>query len=261
MKASARAKATLIVSSGLFLGIVLFLYEAFGIDQGVSFSGHSLIERTFFFSLGVSSAFALNELFIIHYLRINSFVRYFCWNTWEIISAGSVTYLLFNYFWNFTESYWQSYFLLIGEFTSVMIVPFAIYYLMVSLEKNASKAIDLQVFTSTNGKERIAIKSNQLMFVKAEDNYVSIVYRSNGSIETSIIRRRLSDLEKSYPNLMRVHRSYLVNPLTIHRVEQKSRSVKIYFEQGETVPVSNSYIQQIEDRLNHHSEENFATKL
>lgn len=250
MKAPGRAKLSLIIGSGLFLGVVLFFYEAFGIDQGISFSGHTLIERVFCFTLSVSATFGLNELIILPKIKLHSRLQKLLWIVWEIISAGTVTYFLFNFFWNFTESHWSAYFLLLGEFTSVMLIPFLIFFLIKAKE---SRTPDLMVFESSNGKDRVAIQPDKLMYIKSEDNYVSIVYEANGGERSSIIRRKLYDVEESHPNLIRTHRSYLVNPAAIHSVLQKPKNVAVFFEHGNSIPVSDTYVDQFIEKISHHS--------
>ncbi|MEO1256757.1 MAG: hypothetical protein AAFY41_17985, partial [Bacteroidota bacterium] len=94
------AQLVLIVSSGFFLGFVLLVYKAFGIYQGVSFSGHSLIVRVILFGLSVILTFAINELVLRPYINLISYVHVCLWLLWEVFSAASITHLLFNYFWN-----------------------------------------------------------------------------------------------------------------------------------------------------------------
>ena len=82
------------------------------------------------------------------------------------------------------------------------------------------------VFTSENRKEKHAIQSTMLLYVKAEDNYVKVVYRNNEEEKSFLLRRKLSDIEKQFPSLVRVHRSYLVNMNNVVKVEQKSNRLQ-----------------------------------
>ena len=199
---------TLVISSGLFLGFVLFVYHAFGIDQGMSFSGHTFIERVTLFSCNVCLVFAINELVLKPRLALDASLKSVLWVLWEIFSAATATHVLFNYFWNWTESFWGSYFLLLGEMTSVLVVPFGLYF---------------------------------LLYVKAEDNYVKVVYRSKGQEKSFLLRRKLSEVEKLSPSLLRVHRSYLINVNNVMKIEQKTKSGRIHFDTGSSIPSSAKY--------------------
>lgn len=245
-----KAQYVLISSSGFFLGIVLYFYEGFGIDQGVSFSGHTLVERVLLFMVGVSATFAINEAVILPRVDTSTLLKKSLWILWEIFSAASVTFILFDYFWSFTETSFYSYFLLLGEMTSVLIVPFILYFLVGTKTKSID---DKMVFTSTNEKEAITISPNKLLYLKSDDNYIKIIFLSGNEIRSALLRKKLSDAEKEFPQLIRVHRSYLVNPLTILKVDMKSKAKKVYFEANESVPVSNSFIVNLEDKFIHHT--------
>ena len=249
MTSLSRAQYVLIISSGIFLGVVLYFYEGFGIYQGVSFSGHSLVERVLFFMAGVSITFALNEAFLLPRINTSGLVRKGLWIVWEVFSAATVTFILFDYFWNFTETSFYSYFLLLGEMTSVLVIPFVLYFLVNAKTKSST---DRMVFRSANGKETVSILRHKLLYLKSDDNYIRIVFRSGDELKTSILRKKLSDAEKEFPQLIRVHRSYLVNPLTILKVDIKSKAAKVHFEAEETVPVSNSFVTSLEERFIHH---------
>lgn len=249
MASLTKAQYVLIFSSGFFLGIVLYFYEGFGIDQGVSFSGHTLVERVLLFMIGVSATFALNEAVILPRVNTSSLLKRSLWVLWEVLSAASVTFVLFDYFWNFTETSFYSYFLLLSEMTSVLIVPFILYFLVDTKTKSTE---DKMIFTSTNGKETITISPNKLLYLKSDDNYVKIIFLSGNEIRNALLRKKLSDAEKEFPQLIRVHRSYLINPLTVLKVDMKSKAKKVHFETNESVPVSNSFISNLEEKLIHH---------
>lgn len=246
---TSKSQVVLIISSGLSLGFVLFVYKAFGIDQVVSFSGHSFAVRVVLFMLNVSVIFSINEFLIRPKLQLTTSIKVGLWIAWEVFSAASATHLLFNYFWNWTESNWHSYLLLLAEMTSVLVIPFGIYFLL----KNKESSPSMMVFTSENGKEKYAVHIDALLYVKAEDNYVKVVYKSNGDDKSFIIRRKLSDLEQLFPSLYRVHRSYLVSANNVVKVEQHSKGMAVHFSTGSQVPVSEKYSVTISQFLNHPS--------
>lgn len=246
VKAS-NAQWVLVISSGVFLGFVLYVYEAFGIYQGVSFSGHGLLERVLLFAFGASVTFALNEFFLRPILRLDTLLRSVLWIIWEVWSAGTVTHVFFNYFWNWTESNWHSYFLLLGEVSSVFTVPFLLYFLIDRKAPHNQINSRLLIFKSANGKEEFAIRPKHLLYIKAEDNYVSIVHESKGEERSTVLRKKLSSLMEEYPNLKQVHRSYLVNPKAVQRIEKKPKSAKVHFSTGSYVPVSETFRHTLND--------------
>lgn len=238
---ASKAQWVLVISSGAFLAFVLFVYQAFGIHQGVSFSGHTLLERVLIFGLGASFSFAFNEFLLKPQLRVQSVSATVIWVLGEVLLAGTVTHTIFNYFWNWTETTWSSYLLLMGEVSSVFVIPFSLYFIFLRQEKSRPSNNQLFRFKSATGTEEVVVDSRHLLYVKAEDNYVSIVHSSKGEEKSTVIRKKLSSLLEEYPQLKRVHRSYVINPKTIQRIEKKSKSMKVHFETGGSVPVSESF--------------------
>ena len=236
MKAT-KSQVVLIASSGLFLGVALFVYKAFGIDQGISFSGHTLFERVGLFVVVTSLVYGINELLVFRRWAPKARWHKMLFILWEVFSAGSAVFLLFNFFWNFTESYWSAYFLLLAEFSSVMAIPHVLYFL---LEQATQKERPF-VFTSENGKDKVSISFRSLQYLKAEDNYVSIISKIGDGVNTRLIRRKLSEMERQHPSLVRVHRSYLINPYAVQHIDQSTKSTQVYFDSGHRVPVSDTY--------------------
>ena len=195
----------------------------------------------FLFGFGASTVFALNEFILRPYFKVGSLSSTVCWIVWEVWSAGTAIHTIFNYFWNWTESAWHSYFLLLGEVSTVFAIPFLLYFLISRRESSIQTSSQLFTFKSANGKEAFAIKKEHLLYVKAEDNYVSIVYNHKGEERSTVLRRKLSSLLEEYPDLKQVHRSYLVNPTSVQRIEKKPKSTKVHFSTGSSVPVSETF--------------------
>ncbi|WP_462248397.1 LytR/AlgR family response regulator transcription factor [Ekhidna sp.] len=240
-----KTKLFLTLSSGFFLSFVLYIYEAFGIFQGISFSGHSLLFRSIAFGIGVSATYGINEFFIKSRIAIYGKARMLAWILWEIWIASITTFLLFNYFWNFEELYWSSYFLLLGEFFSVMLLPHGLTYLFEKLNRNG---VDLMTITSENGKERIDVNPSHLLFIQADDNYIKVVTSEKDRRKSKLIRQTLTNVEdqlKDYRELVRVHRSYLINKSNVRSIERKSKSGVVHFDNNESVPISQKYLDQL----------------
>ena len=243
IKAS-KAQWLLVITSGLFLGFVLFVYRAFGIYQGASFSGHSLFERVFLFSVLVSFVFALNEFLLKPRFDLKTTGRYTIWVVWEIWTAGTATHLLFNYFWNWTELYWSSYLMFWYEFPLVVIFPILFSLLIGQNRHSATQKDDYLVITSENGKEHFRVKPQQLLYLKSTDNYVEIFHLSNGQVKAHLLRKSFKEIEQEYPSspyLVRSHRSYMVNPQNVDHTEHKGKSMKLTIA-GAEIPVSGSYL-------------------
>lgn len=98
--------------------------------------------------------------------------------------------------------------------------------------------------------EGIRLLFSDLILLEASDNYVEIHFQDNGVYKKQLIRARLSQLEKSVPDMMRTHRSFLVN--SVHFISYKTESGKIGLQLSHNIfaPVSKTYATAVKEALN-----------
>ncbi len=98
--------------------------------------------------------------------------------------------------------------------------------------------------SSTN--DRITIDTNALCFVKAEGNYTEFHILYNGSIKKEVKRIPMKLVEEqceAHKNLVRIHRSYLVNIDYVKSVKGNALGYQINIENYKGhIPVARSYI-------------------
>ena len=89
-----------------------------------------------------------------------------------------------------------------------------------------------------------------LICIQSSDNYVEIFYYSGKDIKKSLIRNKLSTLADEIPELLRVHRSYIINPY--HFQQWKTENGKLLAELSSSifVPISNTYRKEVKSILN-----------
>lgn len=92
------------------------------------------------------------------------------------------------------------------------------------------------------GKDSLQIGLSQLLFIQAANNYVEIHFLQDNSIRKTLIRNKLSNIEKqiSSDSIKRCHRSYLVNITKVKQVSGNAQGYKLHFVEAQemTVPVS-----------------------
>ena len=89
------------------------------------------------------------------------------------------------------------------------------------------------LFKDENGKIMLAIRLEQILFLKSENNYTSIFYLQNEKVERELIRTNLKKLESElrYPDLIRIHRSYMINLQNLSSVQRKKGGFQIQLKQ------------------------------
>lgn len=94
------------------------------------------------------------------------------------------------------------------------------------------------IFYNASGTPELRLFEQQLLFIKAEGNYINVYFKKD-KIEKQLIRSTLSSVAKSYPQFFNPHRSYLVNLKTISHIGGNSQGYTLHFEGSAiAIPVS-----------------------
>ncbi len=91
---------------------------------------------------------------------------------------------------------------------------------------------------------------NDLICIQSSDNYIEVYYYSGKELKKSLIRNKLSVIADEFPELLRVHRSYIINPY--HFQQWKTEKGKLFAELSSSIstPVSNTYKNEVKTVLN-----------
>lgn len=234
----------LALSTGLFLGVVLFIYQGYNIDQGISSSGHNLLFRSLSFALLTSAIFYTSEIGLEQlHVRINLFWR----RLLQIGLGTTVVFFLYNYFWQWNDLYFQSYLKLLAEFTGVMIIPIVFHFLIYKNKLIDNQSPEMLKISSANGKQVVSLRKHDFLMAKAEDNYVKLFYIKNGDMEQLLLRATLSHIvnQINQPEVLQCHRSFVVNRENIVHQEKKNNKLLLTIQGYPLpVPVSPKYQQQ-----------------
>jgi LytTr DNA-binding domain len=111
-------------------------------------------------------------------------------------------------------------------------------------------SVDEAILTlvAENGKDKLTILPQQLCYIEADDNYVTVVFQENQKIRKELLRNSLGRIESqitaSY--IRRCHRSYMVNLHKVYRVSGNAQGYKLHLWQvTEPLPVSRGYAKQV----------------
>lgn len=109
------------------------------------------------------------------------------------------------------------------------------------------------VFTDKGGKERISLKLQDIFYLESSDNYVTIHYLAGEKEQKLLLRNTIKSLEVDLMafNIVRCHRSFLVNVLNIKRKEKGAKGNFFYLENkaNTAIPISKSYYSEMDKIL------------
>lgn len=112
---------------------------------------------------------------------------------------------------------------------------------------------DIINFHDYTGALKFTVKLENIYYIKAEGNYVNVLYNNKGGISSFVLRNKIQAIEDSLAGtpLMRCHRTYIVNSNNIKLIRNESDGYYIDFNQTglESVPVSNTYREKIVKRF------------
>lgn len=98
--------------------------------------------------------------------------------------------------------------------------------------------------------EGLRLFLNDVICIQSSDNYVEVFYLSQKELKKSLIRNRLSVVADEFPQFLRTHRSYLINPFHFSQWKtEKSKLFVMLFHHIE-VPVSRTYQNDVKAVLN-----------
>ncbi|MFO7445745.1 MAG: LytTR family DNA-binding domain-containing protein [Ignavibacteriaceae bacterium] len=105
-----------------------------------------------------------------------------------------------------------------------------------------------------NCKNSIEFDIRDVYFIKSAGNYVEIYLKINGIIKPTLLRNSLTKIAiqlRSVDNILKCHRTYLVNTLVISSVEGNSQGYRLKLKDTEyVVPVSRNYTKVLATKIN-----------
>jgi DNA-binding LytR/AlgR family response regulator len=105
---------------------------------------------------------------------------------------------------------------------------------------------------SENGSE-LKLDASKVRFVEAMQNYVTVWFVVDGKLKKEVLRSTLIAAEKQFEHsdVVRCHRSYLVNVDAIEKVSGNAQGLKLKLQDVSDmeIPVSRSFIPTIKELL------------
>lgn len=169
----------------------------------------------------------------IIYHNTDNLSWYYLWEELRnSLLAGSFFYLIFRV----ANFYFQS---KKGD-------PFVLQFIPLNVEQ-PKIVIQSPVFIKTQVKQDdFSLYLNDLLFAKAEGNYIELTIYKDAQLSTELKRISLTQFNSqisSHPNFFRCHRAYLVNMLLIENVSGNAQGYLLAFKAtGAKVPVSRAQL-------------------
>ncbi len=108
-------------------------------------------------------------------------------------------------------------------------------------------------FESENKTEYFQLFPAQLMLIKSANNYIEVIYKQNEKVNKKLIRNTLKTTErllKKFPEMIRCHRSCIINKNYIEKVNRVSEGLILHvFDYPQVIHVSRQYVLKVKEAL------------
>lgn len=264
-----KKEARFLILLTLFPGLFLIVFKPFGIVSEINDLKTLLVILGF----GLVTVFFVGIYTLLLPLLFRSFYSNFTvskailhYSTMIILIAIG-NYVYKSYWQGFMNWSWDEFFIVFNRTLILAVIPsvlIIIWYQNYLLKKHLQAAIEFNqdhrqeesklefYLASDNQKEFLRIPANDLRYIESQDNYVMVYYKSLDAIEKKLLRSSLTKVEENLndPNLIRCHRSYIINLNAVKHAKGNSRGLQLeLLDMDVIIPVSRSYIQKVKKHL------------
>ena len=256
---------TTVIFTAVFALVFINVYSPFSVNKWFHLKS---IELFFYSSLVILTGMLVIVISrILLYYRCKRFgninyLQYAIWILLEVISMAVFYTLFVRYILNDTRDFLLIFKVSIRNTALVLFLPYSILWLYFSwrdksetLEKLKSEDAPPPVnrkmiaFYDEQGKLRLSVKHEDIVYLESADNYVSIHYQDKGKTIKFMLRNSLKNLEEllKHRNIIRTHRSYMVNfdKVKLIRKEKDGLHFELDVEEKIDLPISKTYMTEV----------------
>src|SRR5690606_17972154 len=101
-----------------------------------------------------------------------------------------------------------------------------------TVEAGTGKGNELLIIDGENHKVILAIKYPQLVYIKSARNYLELFYLKGEVLTKELVRMSFKELEEKIndPNVIRIHRSYMVNTSHISSLKKTKKGYALHMQ-------------------------------
>ncbi len=98
--------------------------------------------------------------------------------------------------------------------------------------------------------EGLRLQLNEVVCIQSADNYIEVSYLSGNVLKKTLIRNKLSVIDAEFDDLLRVHRSFLINPFHFQQWKSENSKLSMLLNYNVEAPVSKTYQKEVKARIN-----------
>ena len=261
---SSRDKLLAILFVNVFIPLFLIIFQPFGVNNY-----DPTHQIRWYFVLAVMGIGLVNglvmtayEFLLVPLLFPVSILYKFCLRVLLLLLIlSSSSFLFYNFMGGFHDWSFSSYLGFIWDVSFLALLPLAgvvLYFKyknVVAMNKTLSeKPVDNQLvwLVAENGKDKLGVNLQELLYLEAEENYVAVFRQVNGVKKKTLLRTSLKRMEQQLEHtpVERCHRSFMVNLNQVKTVSGNTHQFQLYLKQLESpIPVSRNFVPMVTSKL------------
>ncbi len=254
-----------IIFTAVFALIFINLYAPFGVNTWYDVTKPQLFFYSSLVILAGLLVIALSRIIMLQVVRTRPLTtgEYIAWIATEIISLAIVYVVLRALFISRIPDVMEAFSDSLKVTSLVLLFPYTLTFLYFSWqEKNrkieeltesghgAKAASPLMIpFNDYRGELRFSVKTEDLLYLEAADNYVIVHYMDGNKKAKYAIRNSLKKIEENLGdvNLIRCHRSFIVNFDKVRIIRKESDGLVLEMDIPEkiAIPISGTYADEV----------------
>ncbi len=255
-----------VVFTALFALAFINFYSPFGVNKWFHLSQLQLFFYSSLIILTGVLVIVISRIIMYQFTKkhVLNYARFLIWIFVEIVSMAFFYALFVKYALNDQRLFMEILKISVKNTALVLLIPYSVLSLYFSYQEKVKKlelleGVNLSFdhrkrmipFYDENNNLKFSIKRDDLLYLEAMDNYVTIFYESTPKMAKYIIRNSLKNLEQRLSNLdiIRCHRSYLVNFEKVKLLKKEKEGLFLELDSTYSIklPVSKTYVSKVSD--------------
>lgn len=266
----------IIITISLFISFFMVVFQPFGLQRFES-GYKTLILAGFggvtFFMLIINMVVLPGFVPALKDEEHWTILRQILWLTWIILSISIANYL-YSILFSVVSWYGMTGLLIFFGFTFVIsifpvvgVTVISHNRLMSNYLRDAGELNDILsrrkvsttagnvplVITSGNGRQKVEVAPEDLLYIASEGNYADVRFLSEGRVGKAFLRSTMKHIEaqmQGQANLFRCHRAFIVNLGRVEKVRGNSQGYRLMLEHSDKeVPVSRNYTREFREAM------------
>ena len=262
------ARLKLVIFCGVFGCLFLIIFQPFNLNLGFSKVNAPISIIFAFFTIAGMVALSLTQFAFRSLFNVNLTTRlsFLMWSFVEFFFIALAVHMVDVIMLDLSFFDVNEFFLNLKHTSLVVVLPYFLGILLLHVQEQLEVVQELTVkinksarnndnvtINDEKGKAAMNIAVRNIVYFKSEDNYILLYYKQDQELKKELIRTNLKKLEQELdlPNLVRIHRSYMINSQNLISAVKtpKGYKVKMDDEVAHHLPVSTTYQKEFEERV------------